>query len=114
MGKIFEPRGMAYATGLAILLLLVVCKPLPALGDMESGEAVRDAVVGASEPGEEDDWLDEEGFEIITVFDPFEPINRVFFNLNDKLYFWLLRPVGRGYGFVVPKPASVSCIYNDG
>ncbi len=32
-----------------------------------------------------------------TIADPLEPINRAFFYFNDKLYFWLLKPVARGY-----------------
>jgi phospholipid-binding lipoprotein MlaA len=34
--------------------------------------------------------------------DPLEPMNRVFFEFNDRLYFWLLKPVSRGYEKVVP------------
>ncbi|HDR17004.1 MAG TPA: VacJ family lipoprotein [Desulfobacteraceae bacterium] len=34
--------------------------------------------------------------------DPLEPLNRVFFEFNDRLYFWLLKPVSRGYEKVVP------------
>ena len=36
--------------------------------------------------------------------DPLEPVNRVMFTLNDKLYFWILKPVATGYGAVVPEP----------
>jgi phospholipid-binding lipoprotein MlaA len=39
--------------------------------------------------------------------DPLEPLNRVFFTFNDKLYFWLLKPVARGYGFIVPEQGRV-------
>ncbi len=42
------------------------------------------------------------------ISDPLEPINRMFFHFNDKLYFWLLKPVSSGYKVVVPKPARVS------
>ena len=42
------------------------------------------------------------------VADPLEPLNRVFFSFNDKLYFWLLKPVATGYRVVVPKPARVT------
>jgi phospholipid-binding lipoprotein MlaA len=41
------------------------------------------------------------------VSDPLEPVNRVFFTINDKLYFWLLKPVETGYKTVVPRPARV-------
>lgn len=42
-----------------------------------------------------------------TIADPFEPLNRAFFHFNDKLYFWLLKPVATGYKAVVPEPARV-------
>lgn len=35
--------------------------------------------------------------------DPLEPLNRVFFQFNDKLYFWLMKPVANAYSFVVPE-----------
>ena len=40
--------------------------------------------------------------------DPLEPINRAFFHFNDKLYFWVLKPVGEGYKAVAPEPVRVS------
>lgn len=39
--------------------------------------------------------------------DPFEGLNRVFFEFNDKLYFWVFKPVATGYKAVVPEPARV-------
>jgi len=49
-----------------------------------------------------DDWPDEDE-EIELIADPFEPLNRAFFQFNDKLYFWFLKPVATGYEKVVPK-----------
>ena len=43
-----------------------------------------------------------------SIPDPLEPVNRAFFQFNDKLYFWILKPVGQGYAKVVPQPARVS------
>jgi len=37
------------------------------------------------------------------IADPLEPINRVFFAFNDKVYFWALKPVATAYGFFVPE-----------
>lgn len=37
------------------------------------------------------------------IADPLEPINRVFFAFNDKLYFWALKPVSSVYGVIVPE-----------
>jgi len=34
--------------------------------------------------------------------DPLEPLNRVFFHFNDRLYFWVLKPVATGYARVLP------------
>jgi phospholipid-binding lipoprotein MlaA len=36
------------------------------------------------------------------VADPLGPMNRVTFTFNDKLYFWVLKPVAKGYRAVVP------------
>lgn len=49
-----------------------------------------------------DDFLDDEEYELEEIYDPLEPLNRVFFEFNDKLYFWVLKPVKVGYTFVVP------------
>lgn len=40
--------------------------------------------------------------------DPYQGMNRAFYHVNDKLYYWVIRPVARGYKFVVPQPARVS------
>ena len=41
----------------------------------------------------------------VSIADPLEPFNRAMFHFNDKLYFWILKPVAKGYGAVVPEPA---------
>ncbi|ABC76141.1 MlaA family lipoprotein [Syntrophus aciditrophicus] len=58
----------------------------------------------------ESDYLPEEGEEqpTVTISDPLEPFNRAMYHFNDKLYFWLLKPVGQAYGKVVPEPARIS------
>jgi phospholipid-binding lipoprotein MlaA len=50
----------------------------------------------------------EEGAEDVSIADPIEPWNRLMFNFNDKLYFWALKPVARGYNAVFPEPVRVS------
>lgn len=57
-----------------------------------------------------DPWEDE-AEEIDSIYDPLEPMNRAFFQFNDKLYFWVLKPVATGYNVVVPQVARV-CIRN--
>jgi phospholipid-binding lipoprotein MlaA len=51
--------------------------------------------------------LKEEEKEITGIPDPLEPFNRAMFHFNDKLYFWVLKPVAQGYKKVVPEPARV-------
>lgn len=77
------------------------------------------AASGGDEPGDEEarlleddslseddaDWTEDHNEAIYTVADPLEKFNRAMFVLNDKLYFWLMKPVARGYRAVVPTPA---------
>lgn len=61
-------------------------------------------LVLAQEKGEEEQ-IQEDMTDMIP--DPFEPFNRVFFEFNDKLYFYALKPIATGYKAVVPEPARV-------
>jgi phospholipid-binding lipoprotein MlaA len=55
------------------------------------------------------DYTEEaKGEQAQTVADPIEPFNRAMFEFNDKVYFWLLKPVAQGYKAVVPEEARVS------
>ena len=38
-----------------------------------------------------------------TIADPIEPVNRAFFYFNDKLYFWVFKPVATGYKAIIPE-----------
>ena len=37
------------------------------------------------------------------MVDPFEPWNRVMFTVNDRLYFWVMKPVAKVYSAVIPE-----------
>jgi phospholipid-binding lipoprotein MlaA len=57
------------------------------------------------EISEGDDFFEDEfDSERSLVADPLIKFNRVVFQFNDKLYFWLLKPVARGYRAIVPEP----------
>lgn len=55
--------------------------------------------------GQEAVFDDEPAFgeerDIGMISDPLEPMNRVFFHFNDKLYFWVLKPASHGYSYFI-------------
>lgn len=73
---------------------LVVWAALLALVASLSAGAQEEAVAG----------LDDD-IATATVRDPLKPLNRGIFTVNDKLFFWVLKPVARGYDWAVPQPA---------
>lgn len=50
----------------------------------------------------QDDSLSGSEEVVSDIYDPLEPVNRVFFKVNDKLYYWLVQPVKKGYTAVLP------------
>lgn len=55
-----------------------------------------------------DDIFNDLDDEDIEVSDPIEPFNRAMFWVNDKLYFYFLKPIARGYRFVVPEGGRIA------
>jgi phospholipid-binding lipoprotein MlaA len=49
----------------------------------------------------DDEYADEADVELIA--DPLIQMNTGFYHFNDKMYFWVLKPVARGYGFIIPE-----------
>lgn len=41
--------------------------------------------------------------ESIHIADPLSPVNKAVFIFNDRFYFWVLKPMVRGYNFVIPQ-----------
>ena len=80
-----------------ILLLFLALMVAPVRGVLAEGG---EGNVGLS--------IDDENEEIDAFFeeeestDPLESVNRVFFEVNDKLYFWILKPVNNVYMVAVP------------
>ena len=80
-----------------------------AASDVDDNEGEDDAFTDNGEAFDED----EEGFEEFEnefeddetgdVFDPFGSYNRAMTGINDKLYFWVLKPVAKGYRWVMPE-----------
>ncbi len=60
---------------------------------------------GAAEPAQKEDEMEAGEGKMATIGDPLEPFNRAMFQFNDKLYFWILKPVAQGYNKVAPEVA---------
>lgn len=80
----------------------------PELLKSSSGEAVKDGKENTEDRNtlQEEETAEEETE--ASIADPLEPFNRAMFQFNNKLYFWLFRPLAQGYNKVVPEPARKS------
>jgi phospholipid-binding lipoprotein MlaA len=74
---------------------------------------VRGHLLLAQSEEADDDFMyeddpDYEAVEEDFIADPLEPLNRVFFTVNDRLYFWILKPVAWAYSDIVPEGIRIS------
>lgn len=67
----------------------------PAMTDVRQGD-------DGSEKG-----MREEQSPGLTIADPLEPFNRAMFQFNDTFYFWVLKPVSRGYKWLVHEDVRI-------
>lgn len=83
--------------------LSAALEPAPSsLSTGESGNGQGDEVWE-----DEDVWEDE--WELTaSIADPLEPVNRLFFLFNDRLYYWVLKPVARVYGGFIPDDLQIA------
>ena len=96
---------------LYISLFFMASAPLSLQAKDEIDPRITSTPVKTAAPTEKslppmDDFTDDE--DIITVNDPFEAFNRSMFNFNDKAYFYVLKPVAKAYGKVVPEKGRIS------
>jgi phospholipid-binding lipoprotein MlaA len=77
-------------------------------------EGTQDIIRQVQDPNEEqpeeaEDWIAEEDEqEVVEIADPIYPWNKAMYHFNDKLYFWVLKPVSKGYTKVVPEDIRLS------
>jgi len=64
-----------------------------------------------------DDWAFDDEFDDNTdapmtpiVWDPLEKLNRCFFTLNDKLYYWCIKPAAQTYIRIAPSPVRIGIL----
>ena len=96
-------RGAGIRLLLLIFLLGLIAAAVPVSAQtMEAPESEFDAF---------DEFEDMDQEATPEVYDPLIGYNRVMTRVNDRLYFWVLKPAAQGYGTVVPEGARV-CISN--
>ena len=96
-------------------LLLTVTHAWAGDTNDSSANAQEEGVFATGEAGseaEEDAWAEEDSWddgweEGDTIADPLEPLNRFFFHFNDKLYYWILKPVSKGYTVITPEEVRI-------
>jgi phospholipid-binding lipoprotein MlaA len=67
-----------------------------------------DIAMADQQASREEGIYDEDSDETAEISDPLEPFNRAMFVFNDRLYFWVLKPVARVYNEVFPEPLRVA------
>lgn len=75
-------------------------------GDVTEEEISNDLVVKGEKPSDEyGDVTEEEARESDGpgIADPIETFNRGIYHFNDKVYFWVWKPLAHGYKYVVPE-----------
>jgi len=77
----------------------------PTASPAEASPSIAPPPDSAPDEGPEAASASEESEE--TIPDPLEPMNRAFFHFNDKLYFWALKPIARGYKAVLPEDLRI-------
>jgi phospholipid-binding lipoprotein MlaA len=93
---------------------VLICPTMAMEERAAAGPAIQDSTVADDSPTAEnadrsdEDWLDEEQ---VSLADPLEPLNRVFFHFNDRLYFWVLKPTATLYSHLLAKNIRI-CIRN--
>ena len=89
------------------LLSLIAIFALPAESWAESSASVQGEA--AEEEATPKPWEEEEYATLPEprLADPFQPVNRVMFAFNDKLYLYVLKPIGQGYAAVFPQPVRI-------
>ena len=87
------------AVTLAVLLLLQLL--LYPMADVSAGDTGKSESLKTDTA--EQQALEETDQDDLVVPDPLEPFNRLAFEFNDRLYFWILKPIARLYSYVMPE-----------
>jgi phospholipid-binding lipoprotein MlaA len=89
---------------------------VPSLQNAEGSPAPQRDAIGEKQPepavatdNDLEDIYDEEvEDETPQIADPLYPWNKAMYHVNDKLYFWVMKPLARGYSAVFPEDIRLS------
>ena len=91
-----------------VLLAMLACLLLMAVV-ARADDVTSDSSADSATTTADYDWTRlDEGEQELQVSDPLESFNRGMFWINDKLYFYLFKPIARGYRHVAPEPVRES------
>ena len=95
---------MARDVSTLVVILVLVC------GVQSTGAAEAGTPQKTKAESTDFDEFDNEfsGDDNANTNDPLESYNRVMFSVNDKAYLWVVEPVAKGYGKVVPEKGRVA------
>ena len=104
-----------------LIILLLFCvsfAAMPLLAAEQAADDMPTQVIPPSQKGDKFDrdfaddfdgaFADQGSVDEILIDDPLENFNRGIFWFNDKLYFYLIKPVARGYRLILPRQARIS------
>jgi phospholipid-binding lipoprotein MlaA len=80
-------------------------RPVPQASPAANSSAP--AKTAAETPPDDFDPFAQPGEEGVEEYDPWEPLNTKVFEFNRQVDRWVLKPVAKGYNFVVPNPVQV-------
>jgi len=72
-----------------------------------SSEDIKKSDTQAKESSQQE-VIEEEKEETIQIADPLYPWNKAMYHFNDKLYFWVLKPVSKGYSAILPEDMRIA------
>ncbi len=89
----------------AVLLLL----PVVLHAEMQQLDRTEEAGTGKIGPPENKEGPEGPGEEefVEESPDPLEPWNRIVFTFNDRVYFWVMKPLSKGYNAILPEAVRV-------
>ena len=108
-------KKLACVCGLLFLLGVIFSAPI-AYADVPNSPIMlaQASTDDSADEADEDEYEDDDEYDeyddedVVLIPDPFMEFNYGIWVFNDRLYFWVLKPVAQVYGFVIPEEIRMS------